>query len=55
MSGLTVTYKDNGYSDVMASLQRTQLNAALLFAVGLLASVAIVALLLAGSVSVIFH
>lgn len=46
MSGLTVTYKDNGYSDVMASLQRTQLNAALLFAVGLLASVAIVALLL---------
>ncbi len=46
MSGLTVTYKDNGYSEVMSGLQKTRLNAALLFAVGLLASIAIVALLL---------
>lgn len=46
MSGLTVTYKDNGYTDVMASLKKTQLSAVLLFTVGLLSSVAIVALLL---------
>lgn len=43
---LIVTYNDNGYTEIMESLQSTRAAAQLLFIVGLLASVAILLLLL---------
>lgn len=46
MDSLTVTYNDNGYTDIMATLQSTRTTAVLLFAVGLAASIAVVILLL---------
>lgn len=46
IDSLTVTYNDNGYTDIMASLQSTRTTALLLFAVGLAASIAVAILLL---------
>ena len=43
---LTITYNDNGYTEVIATLNTARLTAFLLFAVGLLATLAIVILLL---------
>ena len=43
---LVITYNDNGYTDIMKSLQSTRTTALLLFIVGLLAAVVIVLLLL---------
>ena len=43
---LVITYNDNGYTDIMKSLQSTRTTALLLFVVGLLAAVVIVLLLL---------
>ncbi len=43
---LSVTYNDNGYTEIMESLQSTRAAAQLLFIVGLLAAVAVVLLLL---------
>ena len=43
---LNITYNDNGYTEVIATLNTARLTAFLLFAVGLLATLAIVILLL---------
>lgn len=43
---LLITYNDNGYTEIMETLQSTRSAAQLLFAVGLLAAIAIILLLL---------
>ncbi|HAY62092.1 MAG TPA: hypothetical protein DCX90_00560, partial [Ruminococcaceae bacterium] len=45
-SELTITYDDNGYGDLMTSLNNARMSAVLLFAGGLVAVVGIVVLLL---------
>ena len=45
-SELTITYDDNGYGDLMTSLNNARMSAVLLFAGGLIAVVGIVVLLL---------